>query len=526
MHRLTPLVVVIFLATASTAFAGSFTATAPVTVSYTAASPFPDLGCTNEDLSGQLSAGSLVYKNGEVEPWVATDPTDVTHLVGAWQQDRWNDGGSRGIVTAYSNDSGDSWTRVTTTKSSFCTGGTGGNGGDFQRSTDPWVTISPTNGYVYLMTLSIEDPLLGPDHAMLVMKSIDGGANWGNPTTLIREDNPAVLNDKNSITADPNDSDNVYAVWDRLEFPNAHARAAAVENAFPFTGPVLFSRTTNAGGSWSTPKVIFDTKGHITQTIGNQIVVLPDLNNGTFEGQLIDGFTYRTLKMGGNVFGFDNLVVIRSADHGATWSKSPIFINKILNVGVTDPLTGDPLRTEDIIADFAVDPSNGKLYAVWEDGRFNGSAYDGIVFSQSTDGGFTWSTPIEIDKTPNSGPNGNRQAFLPSVHVLPGGIVGVTYYDFRNNGTGDTSPADPLETDVFAVHCHSSCTNAGNWSETQITTSSFNMRKAPVARGLFVGDYEGLSDTNDGSFDTFLAFYSQANSDTDPATIYSSRIGP
>jgi hypothetical protein len=47
-----------------------------------------------------------------VEPWVAVDPTDGNHLVGASQRDRWNDGGASGLASAYNNDGGGSWSGV------------------------------------------------------------------------------------------------------------------------------------------------------------------------------------------------------------------------------------------------------------------------------------------------------------------------------------------------------------------------------------------------------------------------------
>jgi len=128
---------------------------------------------------------------------------------------------------------------------------------------------------------------------------------------------------------------------------------------------------------------------------------------------------------------------------------------------------------------------------------------------------------VKINMTDESGLN--DQAFTPSVHVLPDGTVGVTYYDFRNNdsGTGE------LETDHFFVHCHpttpTTCTNPANWTEEQITTASFNLRFAPVARGYFLGDYVGLTHTSGGAF---LAFFGQSNSAGDPATVYSSLIEP
>ena len=497
--------------------ANTLVATAPIAVSATAASPFGASSCTNEDLAGQQSHSTL-FLNSELEPFAATNPGNLADLVGAFQQDRWNDGGSRGIVSARSTDGGATWTTNTTTKSSFCTGGTVANGGDFQRATDPWTSISP-NGATYLQTLSIGDPNTNFDNAILVMKSTDGGATWNDPATLIRENLATTLNDKNSITADPNDSNFVYAVWDRLEFPNAHARAAAVANAFPFKGPIYFSRTTDGGLTWS-PATRISGNGSISQTIGNQIVVLPDLNNGTFEGQLVDGFNFRSLAKGGNTNGFDNVAVIRSSDHGATWSNRPITVSKLYDVPVVDPDTGDPIRSEEGIPDFAVNHTNGMLYAVWEDGRFSNFAYAEAAFSQSADGGLTWSEPIKVDKTPGTGLN--AQAFEPIVHVLPDGTVGVTYYDFRNNGSA--TPA--LETDTFMVHCHSSCASAGSWTENQVTTASFDLRKAANARGYFLGDYQGLTNTQIAGVDQFAAFFTQANSTADPSTIYASNIHP
>jgi hypothetical protein len=47
------------------------------------------------------------------------------------------------------------------------------------------------------------------------------------------------------------------------------------------------------------------------------------------------------------------------------------------------------------------------------------------------------------------------------------------------------------------------------------------MRKAPFARGFFVGDYEGL-DTQSGQF---LALFSQTHG-TDPASVFFTRITP
>jgi hypothetical protein len=50
---------------------------------------------------------------------------------------------------------------------------------------------------------------------MTYNRSSDGGLSWEPAVHLITDPVGRFLNDKNSITADPNDANFVYAVWDR-----------------------------------------------------------------------------------------------------------------------------------------------------------------------------------------------------------------------------------------------------------------------------------------------------------------------
>jgi hypothetical protein len=54
--------------------------------------------------------GGVNVPNTQVEPRVAVDPTNANHLVGVWQQDRWDNGGAQGIVAGVSFDGGQHWT--------------------------------------------------------------------------------------------------------------------------------------------------------------------------------------------------------------------------------------------------------------------------------------------------------------------------------------------------------------------------------------------------------------------------------
>jgi hypothetical protein len=448
---------------ASMAWAGLFTASTPIQVS--GASPFAS--CTAD--SGQTGTN---FANTEVEPWVDVNPTDANNIVATWQQDRWSDGGARGLVAGVSKDGGQSWNSVVIPKLSVCSGNSA-----YLRASDPWLSFAP-NGDLYHISLSANGGITAagfPNSAILVSKSKNGGTTWGNPIALRTDKGPNVLNDKESLTADPTNSNYAYAVWDRLEIANENADPVQVFlHAIGSRGPTWFSRTTNGGRSWEAARIIYDP-GEINQTIGNQIVVLPNGDVLDFF-DLIFNFTNKDKARGFNV------AFIRSSDKGATWSGAKI-VDRLNLVTVRDPDTNQIVRSQDFNPDVAVDPSNGNLYIVWQDGRFSGGTRSDIAFTMSTDGGSTWSPTVKLDQN-----SAGTSAFLPSVHVAANGTVGVSFYDFRNNTT-----AGGLPTDHWLLHCHSSCSAPASWSETHID-GGFDTENFPTPGGrFFPGDYLGLT---------------------------------
>src|SRR6266571_1816160 len=367
-----------------------------------ASGPSPFAACT-------VGGPGTNYPNSEVEPFVAVNPANRNNIIGVFQQDRWNNGGAHGIIAAVTHDGGQTWTE-TWPHFSTCAGGTAANGGNYDRSSDPWVTFAP-NGDAYFISLPASADLL--TSAVLVSKSTDGGDTWSEPTTLISERSAFHFNDKESITADPKNASNVYAVWDRSRFPSERANFNALRSA-AFRGAAMFSRTTDGGATWSAPRNIMPTNANLF-TIGNQVAVLPD-----------------------------------------------------------------------------------------------GSLVDDVAFSKSTDGGRTWSTPIKVNQTPVP-----VAAFTPSVEVAADGTVSVSYYDFRNN-----TPAPGALTDAFLAHSHD---GGATWAENRLTPTSFDIEQAPVARGYFLGDYEGL--TSAGA--TLMPFFIQAvSAPTNPTDAFFTTVGP
>jgi len=85
------------------------------------------------------------------------------------------------------------------------------------------VTFGPdgTAYFIHLGIYSTQVPLpetLNVD-GIVVSRSEDGGLTWGDPATLVLDTSPTAFSDKGSITADPNDGDFVYAIWDVLSGP-------------------------------------------------------------------------------------------------------------------------------------------------------------------------------------------------------------------------------------------------------------------------------------------------------------------
>ncbi|HET7175670.1 MAG TPA: sialidase family protein, partial [Gammaproteobacteria bacterium] len=357
---------------------------------------------------GGALPGSVSYQDAEVEPYEAVNPTNPANLIGVWQQDRWSDGGAHGLVAAYSLDSGKTWNEQPLALS-ICGGGNGSNGADYARASDPWVSFSP-DGAAYIISISFTGDTLaaGSSGGVLVTRSADGGATWGAPTALI-VDGANAFNDKESITADPNDSHYAYAVWDRLDTADR--------------GPTYFSRTTDGGSTWEAARAIYDP-GTDNQTIGNEVIGLTD-------GSVVDLFEEIDGTSGNSAAGI--VRVIRSTDHGATWS-APITVANNLSVGTSVPFTGAAVRAGSGLPQGAAAPGGG-VVVVWQDGRFSNGGHDGIAFSRSSDGGQTWSSPVEVNSATSA------PAFTPSVAVLKDGTVGVTYFDFRNDTDDDgTAP--------------------------------------------------------------------------------------
>jgi hypothetical protein len=346
---------------------------------------------------------------------------------------------------------------VATTSNPYasCTVGSGGSGTTnyLNAEVEPQIAVNPANNSNVIGVVQQD-------------RWNDGGETWGHVTEIDQQPN-TLFDDKETVTADPSIAGTAYVVWDQSP------------DCCSFPEPSYFSKTTDFGATWSTPKRI-TTKSTQHGDIGNEIVV--DSHTGT----LYD-FFYRFYL--GNHPG--KYMVIRSHDGGATWS-APTAIADDQGVLINDPHPGgQAIRTAaQAIGQAAIDPNTGRLYFVWEDARFSGGLHNGAVIASSADGR-TWSRPRLVStKT-------GQSAFLPTVAVNSDGQVAVTYYDFRYFNSSDPT----LPTGVWMK-----ISGPGGRSfspDIVLQVKPFDMLTAPYAEGFFVGDYDGLA----AAGKSFMALY-------------------
>jgi hypothetical protein len=318
-----PVILLALLSTLALMTSNSVLASAPPTVRVSNGDPFA--ACL---VGGNGSA--LNYQSAEVEPWIASNPTNTNNLIGTWQQDRWSDGGAKGQVASWSFDGGKTWGQTpqpfTTCAQPFYKTPVL----KYERTSDPWVSFGP-DGTAYAVSLPFDGDFIRNGLGAAVSR--DGGKTWIRQQDIdplvARADTLNPSDDKQSVTADPLHPGWAYAVWEHFQdlfvctsapssrapvrsgHDNVHRNSrAATSSATPcgVNAPTFFSRTTNFGRTWSEPKLIVPA-ANLEQTIDNQILV--DRQTGT----LYNFYDYIS-----DNFSVDNIEMVFSKDSGATWS--------------------------------------------------------------------------------------------------------------------------------------------------------------------------------------------------------------
>jgi hypothetical protein len=376
--------------------------------------------------------------------------------------------------------------------------------------TDPNVAFD-TEGRVYQTTLPFNafwgGSKLHPGGAIDVSYSDDMGQHWvkGNGGQDLEQSPNSTATalghseDKqwiavNDIVGSP-DQDHVYAMWSVFESGTTKIRIAVSRD-----------------------------RG---QTFANAVTITAPSQTG-----VSNTYIYPSIDAAGTLY-----IAFASFPHPAKTSTATLFVSHSSDDGQTFapfvpaatagvlPATSLPNTTfrDGITENFTASPTYpGHLYLTYED--WNGTKMN-VKFTQSTDGGSTWSAPVTVNDNVDA-PGVPTDQFQPSVAAGPGGAVAVAFYDRRLACPSDASilPADQGRTNFCIDVSLQAYKDSGSGAvpaggNVRITKSSWDPQQpGQTVGGLsqlpcadadctvgFIGDYFGLAVSGGNIYALFVS---------------------
>jgi hypothetical protein len=318
----------------------------------------------------------------------------------------------------------------------------------------------------------------------------------GKPDIVASTDSVGREPDKQWITIDDNPSspwhDRIYAMWVVFEGPFkpvpyvSYATAISGGTHTDWSRPIKLPLPAHfpQGATYLLPHV--DASGNVYTTINNE-----DPAHQSFAS---------------------TIAIDKSTDGGRSWTTTGMAASDV----VSPPLIfANTTFREGIQNTFTVG-NDGSLYVAYED---YSAGVTNVLLTRSTDGGATWSTPIQV--------NDNSSAvdeFQPNLTTAPNGTISVAFYDRRLACPApDTSNGLALDPNHPGPSTSNYCVNASiQYYHPNLQPYGHNIRLTkqtwdpqlnsphpgtPTGTETFIGDYFG--NVADGSTDvtTFVSTY-------------------
>jgi hypothetical protein len=428
--------------------------------------------------------------------------------------------------TYFSNDSGKTWCCVSSDPSHLGTLIPGVEhlvGGQYDAGGDPAVAFD-SRGHVYYAGLGF-DRTMPPNTVAVNKGTFDGAGNltWSAPTFINPTTSPSTFNDKEWIAVDSNTSspfrDRVYVTWTRFVF--SAGTGAYVQS------PIDFAYSTDGGATFSTPQLI---SGNALYGQGSHPTVGPD------------GTLYVFWDAATRLAALDSIWMVKSTDGGVTWSK-PVAVSQLVDI---IPIANTAFRNNSYPA--AAVASNGDVYVTWASlmsdntgglcpSRTNTGCHAAVLYSKSTNGGASWSTPAlafaALDASnrtpigyPVTQPGGGTlvaptarrvDQLFPGIATSPSGRVYISAYaanvvsPWQTCASAPAPPVGRIECDQLGNYIDNArldyvVTDLSTSTTQIITTQPINTRYG--FGGGFFGDY---TDIAAGSDDVFHALWTDTN---------------
>jgi hypothetical protein len=324
---------------------------------------------------------------------------------------------------------------------------------------DPVLARDTSSGRVYLATLSFS-----VSNVLQVFNSDNNGATFSAPVNGAPGVRSSDTVDKGWITVDNFAGKGQGTVYTTFTDFSASGSTS-----------IDFEKSTNNGGKFSSANAV--ASGTVQ---GSNVVVGTDHSIYIFY-----------LSGGGGTLA--SIQVVKSTNLGKKFGK-PVTVASLTTTGVNGDLGLNGGFRTNTFPQVAVNPVNGNLYAVFDDvGQAAGDRAD-VYFTQSTNGGSTWSTPTKLNDDTTS----NDQWF-PAIAVTPDGThLGVFWYDRR------LDPSNSL-IDRFGTVATISGSTVTFGANFRVTNTSFpvNIGRDPNVVSSYMGDYDMAAADNNFFYTTW-----------------------
>ena len=309
------------------------------------------------------------------EEQIVMNPNDPDNMVAVWRDFRL---GYREVAFATTFDG---WRTVARETLFYA------HGSEYIWDSDPGLTVDSAGNFyaVILSYISTSQP-----NALYVLKSSDGGLTWGQRSAVVQ--NTGSFEDKELIGCDRTNSPhqgNLYVPWSRGGYS------------------ILNCRSTDGGVSWSSPL-------SLSSSGVNQWPVPAVGPNGEVYVGWID-------------YSSNRMMFSKSTNGGASFSGELLIKDVAWGYGdVNGAITTFSYPAIDV--DITSSPRRGWVYVAYADCESGTLSQTDLLFTRSTDGGTTWSTPVRInDDTLNN----RRDQFHPWLTIDKDGWLHACWLDRR-----------------------------------------------------------------------------------------------
>ncbi|HZX63656.1 MAG TPA: T9SS type A sorting domain-containing protein [Bacteroidales bacterium] len=396
------------------------------------------------------ASGQNILGDAGNEPNIAVNPLNPNRIVIGWRQFDDVNSNFRQAGWSYTSDAGQTWTFPGVIEP-----------GIFR--SDPVLDYDSAGNFYYNSLTS------DVTYHCKVFKSNNGGAIWDAGVE-------AKGGDKQWMTIDRTQgvgSGNIYSSW---------------TSYYSSCPPGFFTRSTDGGSSFEDCVYVGGNPYWGTMAVGNDGELYID-GSGQYDGIVVAKST--NAQIPGSLISWDFPVSVEM--DGYITGNSPIN-----PVGI--------LGQANIDVDRSNGPGRGNVYVLASVQRLSNSDPGDVMFAKSTDGGQTWSFPIQI----NDDPGMINTQWFGTMSVAPNGRIDAVWLDTRDAPPGS---------DLSALYYSYSTNQGDTWSVNEKLSDSFDPHIGYPQQDK-MGDYFDMESGNTGAH---LAWANTLNGEED---VYYSFINP